>query len=196
MDKNLTFEPHIDQLVAKSTGVLLALSHARHVLPRDTLARIVGALVLSSIRYCIALYGTHGTTQLHRVQKLVNFCARVVSGRRKFDHISDVITDLRWLRAEQLVRYHTLCLLKRVLLTGQPTDVAAAFRVAEHDYGTRQANQLRRPRAVTNSGTRRFAYRAPDLYNRLPADLRNVGSLGLFKRRLMDTLLSEANADG
>ena len=94
MDKHLTFEPHIDQLVARSTGTLIALSHAKHVLPKDTLVRIVSALVISSIRYCISLYGTCGATQLHRVQKLMNFCARVVSGRRKHDHISGVIRDL------------------------------------------------------------------------------------------------------
>ena len=40
MDRHLTFEPHIDQLAARSTGILMALSHAKHVLPRDTLAQI------------------------------------------------------------------------------------------------------------------------------------------------------------
>ena len=40
-DKHLTFQPHIDQLTAKSTGALIALMHARHLLPRCVLKQIV-----------------------------------------------------------------------------------------------------------------------------------------------------------
>ena len=108
MDRHLTFESHINQLVAKSTGVLVALSHSKHVLPSFTVALVVNALVVSAIRYCIAIYRTCGKTQLHRIQKLLNFCARVISGRGKYDHISDVLKRLRWLREEQLAKYYQL----------------------------------------------------------------------------------------
>ena len=37
-----------------------------------------------------------------RLQKLLNFGARVISGRRKYDHISDVLKDLEWLTAANL----------------------------------------------------------------------------------------------
>ena len=83
MDGHLTFDTHIDQLVSRCTGILIALSHAKHSMPCEILADIINALVLSSIRYCISIYGTHGQTQTHRVQKLINFCARVISGKRK-----------------------------------------------------------------------------------------------------------------
>ena len=86
-------------------------------MPRWTVAHVVDALVVSSIRYCISVYGTCSRTQLHRVQKLLNFCARVISGRRKFEHISDVLRQLGWLTAVQLVDYHRLCLVRSVLDT-------------------------------------------------------------------------------
>ena len=114
MDKHLTYEAHVDHLVQKSTGTLLALSHAKHVLPNDTLPTVVSGLVMSAIRYCLSVYGTHGSTQLQRIQRIINFGARVVSGRKKRDHISDVVRDLQWLNAKQLVSYHEMCLLKRV----------------------------------------------------------------------------------
>ena len=41
MDRHLTFESHIDQLVAKCTGVLIALSHYKHVMPSFTVALVV-----------------------------------------------------------------------------------------------------------------------------------------------------------
>ena len=42
----------------------------------------------------------------------------MVSGRRKFDHISDVLRDLEWLTARNLHVFHALTLLKRMLLKG------------------------------------------------------------------------------
>ena len=82
--------------------------------------------------------------------------------------MSDIVRDLRWLSAYQLVRYHMLCLLKKVSLTGQPPDIAVMFTRAEHAHDTRQTTQLRRPRAVSNSGTRLFSYRASDLLYACP----------------------------
>ena len=103
------------QLVGKCTGLTISLSHSMHVLPSWTVAHVVNALVVSSIRYCVAIYWSCNITQLNRIQKLLNFCARVISGRRKFQHISDVLQQLRWLPAVQLVKNHRLCLVKTAL---------------------------------------------------------------------------------
>ena len=129
MDRYLTFEDHINHLVAKCTGLLISLCHSKHILPSWTVVYIVNGLVLSSIRYCISIYGSCSKTQLHRIQKLINFCARVVSGKRKNDHISDVLSQLGWLRAKHLVTYHRLCMVKTATDTHLPADVARGRNV-------------------------------------------------------------------
>ena len=53
IDRTLSYEPHVDQLVGRCTGLLVGLSHARHRLPTEILVTIINALVLSTIRYCI-----------------------------------------------------------------------------------------------------------------------------------------------
>ena len=63
-------------MTAKCTGILIALSHARHVMPARTLKVVVQALVLSIVRYCMSVYGSCGVTRMARVQKIINFCAR------------------------------------------------------------------------------------------------------------------------
>ena len=141
MDRHLNYQSHIDKLVQKCNGVLIALSHTKHTMPKTLLKHIVEALAVSIVRYCISIYGTCTDTQLHRVQKVLNFCARVVTGRRKYDHISDVFNDLRWLSAHQLSHYHQLCSLHRTLTTGKPEQLAATIgRTAgqRHDHNTRR----------------------------------------------------------
>ena len=60
MDRHLTFEDHISQLVAKCTGLLISLSHSKRALTSWTVAHVVNALVVSSIRYCVSVYGSSG----------------------------------------------------------------------------------------------------------------------------------------
>ena len=79
LDRHLTFDSHIDQLVAKCTGILIALLHAKHSTSRDILPHIVNALVMSSIRYCVSVYGTprEGTdTPCAEVDQLLRTCSR------------------------------------------------------------------------------------------------------------------------
>ena len=40
---------------------------------------------------------------LHKVQKVINFSARVIVGGRKFDHITPVLKSLAWPSIETLV---------------------------------------------------------------------------------------------
>ena len=138
---------HIDHVTAKSTGILIGLMHARHVIPNNALRVIVQALVQSIIRYCLSVYGACGDTQLHRVQKLLNFSARVISGRRKYDHVRDVLRDLQWLDARQLVRYHRMCMVHATLTSGTPEEIAVTFGdTAQQRYETPTACQHALPR--------------------------------------------------
>ena len=165
----------------------------KHVLPSWTVAHVVNALVVSSIRYCVAIYGSCNITQLNRIQKLLNFCARVISGRRKFQHISDVLQQLRWLPAVQLVKYHRLCLVKTALETSLPSDIAAMFSHVSTPYQTRQTGLLQNHRARTCSGTRMLAH-CSSVFNQLPPDLRCLSG-NAFKRSLKKLLLIEAWPD-
>ena len=135
---------------------------------------IVEALVLSVVRYCLSVYGSCGVTQRDRVQKIVNFCARVVTGKRRFDHISGEIQRLRWLKVEQLIVYHTVCALASVIVTQQPEYLCGTIgprSSQRHTYRTRQADLFSRPNIRTESGRRRMCYRGVTLLNGIGADL-------------------------
>ena len=106
-DQHLSWNAHVSALSRKCCGILTGLSHVRHYLPPETLPEIVNALVISHIRYCLVVYGNGSSKNQRRIQKLINFAVRVISGKRKFDHISDVRDSLRWLGAPSLAQ----CLL-------------------------------------------------------------------------------------
>ena len=64
------------------------------------------AQVISQVRYCVSIYGNGTKTNLPRLQNLINYGAKVIFGRKKHDHVSDLLDKLGWLSAENLVTYH------------------------------------------------------------------------------------------
>ena len=107
-DSWLCFEPHIDTIVAKCFGILIGLMHAKHMIPASVLPTIVNALVMSHVRYCSQVFGCANKTALNRLQKVQNFAARLISGRRKREHVSDVIQGLEWLPVAAMVNFNDL----------------------------------------------------------------------------------------
>ena len=188
MDRHMTFRPHLDQVTGTCTGVLLGLAAARHWLPRDVMVMLVNALVLSRVRYCLAVYGNASSEVRDRIQKIINFCARAVTGRSKRDHVSDAIRSLEWLRATSLYQYSTITAFRAVITCGEPLSLAANISVHEHCHNTRRAGQYRPTSVRTELGKRMFAYSAPTLYNELPQAVRETGAGG-FKRVLKNHLI-------
>ena len=119
------------------------------------------------------MYGNGSGNNLRRIQKIINFAVRVVFGRSKYDHVSDLRHRLGWMSAEELVQYHTVRLLHKVLQDDEPECLAAMFESnrSRRERSTRQDSQLYVPTSRTNAGKRCFYRRAPVLYNALPPDV-------------------------
>ena len=164
-DSTLSWESHVSELSRQCTGVLIGLSHCRHYLPVGVIKVLVSALVLTRIRYCLAVYGNGTLKNFDRLQRVLNFAVRVIFGRRKFDHVSDLREQLRWMSPQQMSQAQTLSLAHKVLRLGEPDSLADSFiRCRDvRQRSTRQDSLLHLPRPRTEAGRRRFAYRAPAL---------------------------------
>ena len=171
-DPCLTWDDHVTTLTRKCFGTLIGLSHVRHHLPADTIVTIVNALVLSHVRYGLPVYGNCTKKNLDRIDKILNFAARVISGRRKYDHVADVREALGWLSAADMCSNDTLVLLHKVLRTGEPGVIAQMFNrnVDVRERSTRQDSQLSLPSIRKEAGRRRFAYRAATQLNQPPVN--------------------------
>ena len=157
-DQKLSWDSHVGVVSRRCSGVLVALSHVRHVLPIGVVKTLVAALVLSQVTYCLSIYGNGTKKNMDKIQKVLNFAARVIFGKRKFDHVSDLREKLGWLPAQLMADHRTLCLAHKVIAGGEPESLAAAF-VCNGDRRsrrTRQDDRLYVPRSNTETGKRRF----------------------------------------
>ena len=124
------------------------------------------------------------------LQKVLNFGLRVISGRRKFDHISDVRGALGWPTARQLYELHSLCLLHKIRNTEEPLALSSQLRANStlRSRSTRQDGDLALPRVRTEAGRRRLLFNTVQQYNGLPPEVR-LFSVDAFKRTVADRLV-------
>ena len=123
------------------------------------------------------MWGGATNTRLDRLQKIVNFAARLVSGLRRCDHVSPTLAALGWPRVEQVVARRDAVNVHRALhVGGAPVALRDMIRPrsAVSERLTRAtaagAAALELPRYRLTTTRRLFPYRAAAAWNQFPRD--------------------------
>ena len=69
MDQNLTWQEHLKLVSQRCFGTLVGLAHAKHVLPYHVMPKLIDALFISHVRYCIQVYGNCNAEMLGQSSK-------------------------------------------------------------------------------------------------------------------------------
>jgi len=118
-------------------------------------------------------------TLLKKQQAIQNAAARVVTGAKKFDHITPVLHDLHWLPVRQRIKYKLAMTVYKCLRGLVPTYLADDCLVISAIAGQRHLQSTRTgmlsvPRTTTTLGMRSFVVAGPVIWNSLPATLRSA----------------------
>ena len=192
VDCTLSYDEHVTQTVSSCIGSLCQINRVKHLFDARTLQRVINALVFSRLYYCSPVWSNTSKKNILKLQKVQNFAGRIITGTRKFDHITPVLRELRWLPVSSYLRY-TLGVLAFKCVKGlAPSYLCDRFktRATLHDRNTRYKDSLNIPAYKSASGQRTFLYRATNLWNSLPRALINSASLQIFKRELKEFLFS------
>ena len=185
-DRHLSWDAHVSAVVRHCTGLLIGLRHLRHFLPQHVMRTVVEGLVISRVRYCISVYGNCSAVNSARLLKIINFATRVITGLKKYDHVSRARDDLRLLPADQMFRVAAASVAHGAIVHGEPSSIASLFVTnarsrSSGDRTTRNDRRLRPPAMRTAAGQRAFSYQAAALLNQLPATLMDLEP-AIFRR--------------
>ena len=173
-------------------GSLCQINRVKHLFDARTLERVINALVFSKLYYCSPVWSNTSKKNISKLQKIQNFARRIITGKRKFDHITPVLRELRWLLVTSFLKY-TLGVLAFKCVKGlAPSYLCRRFktRAFVHNRNTRYKNALNIPAYKSASGQRTFLYRATSFWNSLPCEIRECNNLPIFKRLLKEFLTS------
>jgi len=123
LDSALTLDQHVKYICKSSAYHIRALRHIRKSITNilHSAQSIACSLVGARIDYCSALlYGT-SQANIDQLQRLKNSLARIVTGTRKYDHITPTLKQLHWLPISLRINYKS-ALLTRHKPTRVPVD--------------------------------------------------------------------------
>ena len=131
MDCSLTYDEHVTQVTSKCTGSLCQINRVKYLFDRRTLITIINSLVFSKLLYCSSVWANTTKKNIQLLQTVQNFAARIVSGTRKFDHVTPILKQLQWLPITKQLAVRDATMVFKCLRTFAPI-------VSAHPYCARK----------------------------------------------------------
>ena len=187
IDKNLTFNLHINSLVSHCYALLRDIGKIKQYLKKNDLEKLVHAVVSHRLDYCNSLYINMNKSNIYKLQKCQNAAARMILGKKRSENADFLLKELHWLPVETRVVYKIILIVFKVL-SGQCT----SFELTYKTNNLRSGNDLllETPNFKTKYGKRIFAYSGTRYWNALPNNLRIIKDIEKFKKDLKTLLFT------
>ena len=150
---------------------------------------------MSRLDYCNALYKNLNKYQIHQIQKLQNFAAKVCLSKSLYEHVTPCLIELHWLPISFRINYKIAVITFKCLHGLAPSYLS---EIIEEYHATRtlrsSSQKLLKKKVVKfeKLGKKSFAFSAPEVWNSLPFYLRNEPSLEVFKKNLKTLYFEQA----
>ena len=188
LETSLTFDNHITSLVSSCTSRLRLINQAKYCFDKHTLTIIINALVFSKLYYCSSVWSNTSDSNISKLQAVQNFACRIVSGARKYDHVTPILKELRCLPVKKRLFYLN-CIMAFKCMNGLAPSYLTNQFIKRCDVSrrtTRYSGHLNIPLFRTATGQRSFHYRTVTIWNSRPSELKSCKSVSKFNKFLRD----------
>ena len=179
LDSNMSFSPHISASISQGYGLIRNITGIRKYISREHLKTLVNSIIIAKFDNCNSLYVGISAYEAGRLRKFQNACARLIYGRNKREHVSDILRELHWLPCEARTYFKIVSYVFKCLHNLAPIYLSELIVIKQLQDFT-----LYVPRTLTSYGDRAFSCIGPRLWNSLPIDIRLINSLDCFKSKL------------
>ena len=98
MEAQLKSQMHITKECGIAYTTLKNIARVRNLLTPEAAKIKIQFLVISKLHNCNGLLLGVSAHQMNKLQIVQNMCCRIIKNLRKYDHISDAMKDLHWLK--------------------------------------------------------------------------------------------------
>ena len=133
IDNNLSMESHITKTYRAAFYHIYNIKHIRKYFNRNLTEKTVHAPITSKLDYCNSLLFGLSNSQLQKLQRVQNAAARILTGTRKYDHITPVLRELHWLPVKERIDFKILLLTFKALNNMAPAYLKDTLRLQTID---------------------------------------------------------------
>ena len=190
VDVQLKFTEQVSQTIKSCSFQLKKISSFRNCMTRDTCKRLIGALVLSRLNFCASLYQLCRKKDKQRLQRLQNHAARIISKSGRHEHITPILKHLGWMKIENFIKYRILMITFKALKLETPLYLYQLLKRYQPPRQLRpRQQQLSTPKLHKCSTEGAFCHTAPVLFNSLPNNITESGTVLTFQNKLKNFLI-------
>ena len=154
-----------------------ALKHLGTQVPKNGRKLLATGLIISKLIYMIPVWGGAPITYIRKLQRIVNNSARyILNGARRWK-TDRLMTEVNWLRVDEMMEFHSLLTLWKILRKQTPKYLAQKFIIGDDWRISTSSPRLQ----ITASA---FRWRSRQMWNRLPDDIRLLDNISGFKKHL------------
>ena len=191
IDAGLTWAAHITSVVQKCNRILVTLYKFQNYFTSDAIQIIIQAYIFPHITYCLSVWAAATKGQLHKIQKVINFAARLATGLKKYDHITPALKSLNWPTIETLVMRRDLVKVYKCLMYDDtPEEIRGMFTrrsdVSERQTRASQRGDLHVTKCKLSATQRVFSQHAALSWSSLPSSVRSEPTVNTFRAALQD----------
>lgn len=194
LDKNLDMKAHIKAVARSARFHLNYIRKIKPLITPEDLKLAVQSLVISRLEYgCTTLAGLPKAATAP-LKACLNAAARIVTGSRKYDHISPHLKALNWLPYEARIQLKMACITHKALHHKTPKYLAQKLELPGGNRPARKAREmLLKPPIFRKKQTydRAFSGAAPKIWNSFPPNIRVIQNTASFKKEAKIFLMSK-----
>ena len=179
IDCYLNFNEHITKTASDCMFKLTRVNRIKHLLDRSTLIYLIKAFVFCKRFYCSTVWSNTSNENIKKLQLVQNYACRIVTGLKKYDHITEALKSLKWLNVKKKLPFNDLVMVYKCINNLTPNYLCERFKQRSeiHQRDTRQKSELTLPKCRIAAGQRAFAFRGAKSFNFLPKFIRDTESI-------------------
>jgi hypothetical protein len=136
------------------------INRVKNLFRQSTLEMITRSYVFSKLSYCSTVWSSTSQKNICKLKTVQNFAARIMTGSRKYDHITPALKQLKWLPVESIL-YLWDCVMtyKCTCMNKLAPDYLCQKFVTRSEISnrvTRQSKQLHKPLCRTYKAQKSF----------------------------------------
>lgn len=193
IDNRLKWSQHLSNITKKVQFANSKIKKTAKALPVDLRLKYFNASCIPIMDYACTVWGHFSNNVKQVINRLEHMSARCISGNYDFVNCrgSDIMKQLNMTYFENRLNYYHCLLTFKAIHGLVPYHIANKiifeYEVSQRNLRTFNEMNLYKPKPKCEIFKKSFSYHGPDVWNKLPYDIKNVMTVNTFKKSYKST---------